>query len=75
MLLPEDFYSASILNQKVEEPCVIGGNQLCRDYSYPIISDFDVTWGNGGYTSGGTPTDYYTVYEVSILNKKICHIK
>ncbi|KAF5306067.1 hypothetical protein FQA39_LY09045 [Lamprigera yunnana] len=54
VLLPEDFYLASILNQKVEKPCIIGQNKLCRQYGYPNASWFDQSWGSGGYTIYGS---------------------
>lgn len=69
-MLPEDFYLATILNQKVEEPCVVGQTKLCRDYSYPNTSAFYTSWGNGGYVDMGndnirTLTEYYEDAEVS----------
>ncbi|KAK4877517.1 hypothetical protein RN001_010023 [Aquatica leii] len=57
VLLPEDFYLATILAQKVDEPCHVGENKLCRQYSYPNASWFDQSLGSGGYTVYGTNTN------------------
>lgn len=52
-MLPEDFYLATILNEKVETPCVVHEKVLCRAYSYPNVSYFDTTWGTGGVVMAG----------------------
>ncbi|ERL89440.1 hypothetical protein D910_06807 [Dendroctonus ponderosae] len=51
VLLPEDFYLATVLNQKVESPCTFNETGLCRSYGYPNITFFDRTFGVGGYFS------------------------
>ncbi|KAF7271317.1 hypothetical protein GWI33_015789 [Rhynchophorus ferrugineus] len=53
VLLPEDFYLATVLNYKVESPCRINETDLCRHYAYPNISNYDRTFGVGGYTTNG----------------------
>ncbi|CAG9771124.1 unnamed protein product [Ceutorhynchus assimilis] len=53
VLLPEDFYLATILNQKVETPCTLNETGLCRSFGYPNISYFDRTFGVGGYIPNG----------------------
>ncbi|CAH1115895.1 unnamed protein product [Psylliodes chrysocephalus] len=45
VLLPEDFYLATILNQKVEKPCTIGERDLCRHHAYPNSTIYDKSWG------------------------------
>lgn len=45
MLMPEEFYLATVLNQKVEGSCKINEHGLCRDFSYPNVSFYDVKWG------------------------------
>ncbi|XP_060535680.1 laminin subunit alpha [Cylas formicarius] len=57
VLLPEDFYLASVLSQKVETPCTINETDLCRHYAYPNISFFDKTFGVGGYIRDGVDND------------------
>lgn len=49
MLLPEDFYLATILNEKVETPCEVNDRKLCRDYNYPDVSYFARAWENDGF--------------------------
>ncbi|XP_050301015.1 laminin subunit alpha [Anthonomus grandis grandis] len=49
VLLPEDFYLATVLNQKIETPCTFNDTGLCRVYDYPNITSFDKTYGVGGY--------------------------
>lgn len=75
MLLPEDFYLASILNQKVEKPCLFGEKNLCRHYAYPNITMFDKSWGVGGFIQNGENTDqpkeWFSNVEVSITKIKI----
>ncbi|KAJ8973563.1 hypothetical protein NQ317_009587 [Molorchus minor] len=53
VLLPEDFYLATILNQKIESPCTSEENGLCRQYAYPNISMFDRAMGAGGFIQSG----------------------
>lgn len=49
VLLPEDFYLATILNEKVETPCEVNEKKLCRDYNYPDVSYFNPVYGNDGF--------------------------
>lgn len=53
VLLPEDFYLATILNQEVEKPCTMNETDLCRHYAYPNITMFDKSWGVGGFIPSG----------------------
>lgn len=70
VLLPEDFYLATILNQNVEEPCKIGEKRLCRQYGYPNVSSFDMSLGSGGLITYGSKIDtlkeYYDNTSVSL---------
>ncbi|XP_018320894.1 laminin subunit alpha [Agrilus planipennis] len=77
VLLPEEYSSASILTQKVVEPCTIDDKTLCRDYSYPNVSKFDVTLGNGGMVLRGDKVDplkdfygdHEHLIELKVLNR------
>lgn len=54
VLLPEDFYLATILNERVETPCTVKDPaSLCRVQSYPNVSRYDASWGTGGYIDLG----------------------
>lgn len=37
VLLPAAYYEASILTKKIQTPCEVGSNDLCRHYKYPEI--------------------------------------
>nr|CAI5850401.1 unnamed protein product [Callosobruchus analis] len=52
VLLPEDFYLATILNQKVEKPCKVDELDLCRHYAYPTVTSYSRAWGVGGFIQG-----------------------
>lgn len=62
VLLPEDFYLATILNQKVENPCVVNQRGLCKEFRYPNVSLFDRVWGNGGFVLNGEEQEYLREY-------------
>nr|XP_031828013.1 laminin subunit alpha isoform X2 [Nomia melanderi] len=49
VLLPSEYYEASILTQDVNIPCEVGSKGLCRHYGYPILSRFDSVHGAGGF--------------------------
>ncbi|CAG9821860.1 unnamed protein product [Phaedon cochleariae] len=49
VLLPEDFFMATILNQKVERACTLNEMDLCRHYAYPNVSYYDRSLGLGGF--------------------------
>ncbi|XP_066250557.1 laminin subunit alpha isoform X1 [Euwallacea similis] len=78
VLLPEDFYLATILNQKVETPCTFNQTGLCRSFSYPNITFYDRVFGVGGYIPNGDKLgypiqEYYTntehLHAMDIYNK------
>ncbi|XP_030765960.1 laminin subunit alpha [Sitophilus oryzae] len=62
VLLPEDFYLATVLNYKIETPCTINQTDLCRHYAYPNISYYDRTFGVGGYTTDGKKDEILKEY-------------
>ncbi|XP_008557031.1 laminin subunit alpha [Microplitis demolitor] len=68
VLLPAEYYEATILTQDVDVPCEIGQVGLCRHYDYPNVKDFDSVHGSGGFLdtdSGRFPlTEYFTDYDV-----------
>lgn len=70
MLLPEDFYLATVLNQNVESPCTFNETGLCRSYGYPNITFFDRTFGVGGYVSQEKTTrpltEFYSDTQVGV---------
>ncbi|KAJ8668735.1 hypothetical protein QAD02_010398 [Eretmocerus hayati] len=41
VLLPADYYEASILTQEVSQPCTVGYKGLCRHYAYPSLASFN----------------------------------
>lgn len=49
VLMPQEYYEATILTQAVNIPCQIGFEGLCRHYGYPTLSMFDTVLGTGGY--------------------------
>lgn len=62
VLLPEEFYEATKLAKKVENPCRVDNSHLCRQYSYPDLSNFDIVYGEGGFTSENDTRDGLTEY-------------
>ena len=68
VLLPEEFYLATILKQKVNNPCTTDNSSLCREFGYPSITNYDITWGGGGYMYLGDdiqrPMEYFKNKEV-----------
>lgn len=78
VLLPEDYYLASILHQKIEKPCKINDtNSLCREYSYPNLTQFDtVACGFGTAVFGSTQrpiSEFYEDLKVSYENIHVGH--
>ncbi|KAL7292410.1 hypothetical protein TKK_0013999 [Trichogramma kaykai] len=61
VLLPAEYYEASILTEEVSTPCVIGYKGLCRQYAYPSLQPFDVVLGTSGFT--GTDSNRYPLTE------------
>ncbi|XP_011495348.1 PREDICTED: laminin subunit alpha [Ceratosolen solmsi marchali] len=57
VLLPSEYYEASILTQEVSTPCVIGYKGLCRHYAYPNLTPFDSVLATSGYTTGNDVKD------------------
>lgn len=51
MLIPSSYYEATILLQKVNNPCEINGKGLCRHFGYPNIDGFDSAHGSNGQFS------------------------
>lgn len=49
MLLPAAFYEATVLVDHVYTPCEVGNRGLCRHFSYPNLTQFDMVRGGGGY--------------------------
>lgn len=68
VLLPSEYYEASILTQDVSTPCEIGYRGLCRHYAYPNLTPFDSVLGTGGYIGDNNErnplTEYFTDKEV-----------
>ena len=48
VLLPSEYYEATLLTQDVNRPCEIGYKGLCRHYGYPNLR-FDSVRGAGGF--------------------------
>ncbi|KAK2708492.1 hypothetical protein QYM36_014189 [Artemia franciscana] len=54
VMLPSAYYEASVLQQRVANPCSIAGNgDLCKHYSYPSLSSFDAIRGEAAYVDDG----------------------
>ncbi|XP_035729977.1 laminin subunit alpha-like isoform X2 [Vespa mandarinia] len=49
VLLPSEYYEATILTQDVNIPCKVGYKELCRHYGYPNLMNFDSVRGAGGF--------------------------
>lgn len=59
VLLPVEYYEASILTHEVSTPCEIGYKGLCRHYAYPNLEYFNTALGMGGKTSDGSSLSEY----------------
>ncbi|XP_051171945.1 laminin subunit alpha [Leptopilina boulardi] len=51
VLLPAEYYEATILTEDVNIPCEIGYLGLCRHYGYPNLTLFNSVHGAGGFLS------------------------
>ncbi|XP_015602424.1 laminin subunit alpha [Cephus cinctus] len=51
VLLPSEYYEATILTQDVNIPCEIGYTGLCRHYGYPSLAQFDSVNGVDAFSS------------------------
>lgn len=49
VLLPSEYYEATLLTQDVILPCEVGYRGLCRHYGYPNLDSFDSVRGAGGF--------------------------
>jgi len=49
VLIPAAFYEATVLVDQVYSPCEVGNKGLCRHFSYPDLTQFDMVRGEGGY--------------------------
>jgi len=49
VLLPAAFYEATVLVGQVYSTCEVGNKGLCRHFSYPDLTQFDMVRGGGGY--------------------------
>lgn len=61
VLLPSEYYEASILTQDVSTPCHIGDRGLCRHYGYPNLTPFDTVIASNSFTdeSKNTPVEFF----------------
>lgn len=68
VLLPAEYYEATILTQDVDVPCEIGQMGLCRHYGYPNLASFDSVRGAGGFLDNAGArlplTEYFTDRDV-----------
>lgn len=73
VLLPAAFYEATILEKRVETPCLgdSTGPSLCRHFDYPTMA-FETAGPNKFHVSEDKypPQDFYTNSEVCISNSK-----
>ncbi|XP_066588247.1 laminin subunit alpha [Prorops nasuta] len=64
VLLPAEYYEATILTQDVNVPCEVGYKGLCRQYGYPNLMKFDSVHGAGGFLNENNIriplTEYFT---------------
>lgn len=72
MLLPEDFYLATIMNKKIEKPCTVKEAALCREYTYLNLTQFHTTFGVGGFVQEegrkiGVLKEFFQDAEVSFI--------
>ncbi|XP_026299731.1 laminin subunit alpha [Apis mellifera] len=83
VLLPSEYYEATILTQNVNIPCEIGYKGLCRHYGYPNLMMFDSVHGAGGFLNENNVriplSEYFTdrdiLYEIDrdevpLINEK-----
>ncbi|XP_054012773.1 laminin subunit alpha [Hylaeus anthracinus] len=68
VLLPSEYYEASILTQDVNIPCEVGYKGLCRHYGYPDLTRFDSVLGAGGFLNENDVriplTEYFTERDI-----------
>lgn len=71
VLLPSEYYEASILTQDVNKPCEIGSQELCRHFAYPNLTIFDSVLGTGGYIGENDERNHLTEYfnDPEVLNE------
>lgn len=62
VILPLEYYEATILTQDVTIPCEIGSQGLCRRFGYPSLDTFDLVLGTGGYTNRNNVRNPLTIY-------------
>lgn len=61
VLIPAEYYEASILTYQVSTPCEIGYKGLCRHYAYPNLEKFNTALGIGGRdTNRGSLNEFLT---------------
>nr|CAD7256718.1 unnamed protein product [Timema shepardi] len=75
VFIPDAYYEATKLVEKVDAPCEIGNKGLCRHFRYPNLTQFDVVHGEGGYLSDGENREalreYFTnAQQLNELNKQ-----
>ena len=52
-MLPQDYYEASVLQDRVNRPCTVPANGgLCKHFTYVDVSEFPSSKGEEGYTEG-----------------------
>ncbi|XP_029032401.2 laminin subunit alpha [Osmia bicornis bicornis] len=68
VLLPSEYYEATILTQDVNIPCEVGSKGLCRHYGYPNLTKFDSVHGAGGFLNENNVriplTEYFTERDI-----------
>ncbi|XP_017881365.1 laminin subunit alpha [Ceratina calcarata] len=68
VLLPSEYYEATILTQDVNIPCEVGYKGLCRHYGYPTLTRFDSVHGAGGFMNENNArirlTEYFTEKDI-----------
>lgn len=69
VLIPAEYYEASLLVSNVTNACTIDENKVCRHYLYPKVSSYDYVRGAGGYLVNGEnkspPQYHFNDYQVS----------
>ncbi|XP_031783644.1 laminin subunit alpha [Nasonia vitripennis] len=71
VLLPSEYYEASVLTQDVNKPCEMGSKELCRHFAYPNLTMFDSVRGTGGYIGENDERNHMTEYfsDPEVLNE------
>ena len=72
VLLPQDYYEAGILQERVHRPCTVPfTDELCKHFVYVDLSAYTVIRGETGYTRTGGSQDSTQVFPDMTVNEDL----